>query len=116
MHARVYESSEKTDSWSYDKLTVNTTSWPGSETFTTSENTNWLIVGAYAYGEGLNSSLTNMQLEEGSTATSYEPYENICSISGWAGIEVYRTGKNIFGPLTDGYFKCFVPSGTKIAG
>lgn len=37
----------------------------------------------------------NVQVEIGSTATSYEPYENICPISGWTGIETYRTRKNI---------------------
>lgn len=29
-----------------------------------------------------------VQLEEGSTATTYEPYENICPISGWTGCNV----------------------------
>lgn len=37
------------------------------------------------------------QVEEGSTATDWTPYENICPISGWTGCEVQRTGKNIFG-------------------
>lgn len=35
------------------------------------------------------------QIEEGSTATAYAPYENICPISGWTGAEVVRTGKNL---------------------
>ena len=36
------------------------------------------------------------QLESGSTATVYEPYENICPIEGWDGITVNRTGKNLY--------------------
>ena len=35
------------------------------------------------------------QIEEGSTATDWTPYENICPISGWTGCEVQRTGKNL---------------------
>lgn len=36
-------------------------------------------------------------IEEGSTATDYEPYENICPISGWDGITLTACGKNIYG-------------------
>jgi len=36
------------------------------------------------------------QLEEGSTATDWTPYENICPISGRTEASVKRTGKNIF--------------------
>lgn len=36
------------------------------------------------------------QIELGSTATSYEPYENICPISGWSEASVTRTGKNLY--------------------
>ena len=41
---------------------------------------------------------TEAQLELGSTATSYDPYSNICPISGRTGLTVYRTGKNLFDP------------------
>ena len=37
----------------------------------------------------------DIQLEEGSTATSYSPYSHICPISGWTGAEVNGTGKNL---------------------
>lgn len=103
MHGRVWAFAEKPDSstaMSASSLLVNKTSWTGYETFTTDENTNWIVAGVYAYGNGLNSSLTNMQVEEGSTATAYEPYENICLISGWTGMRVYHSGKNIL-PITD---------------
>lgn len=35
-------------------------------------------------------------IEEGATATSYEPYENICPITGWDGITLTACGKNIY--------------------
>lgn len=37
-----------------------------------------------------------IQVEIGSTATPWSPYENICPITGWTGCEVKRTGKNLF--------------------
>lgn len=37
-----------------------------------------------------------MQLEEGSTATTYSPYSNICPISGRTEVVTQRTGKNLF--------------------
>lgn len=38
----------------------------------------------------------HIQIESGSTATSWEPYSNICPISGRTGLSVYRTGKNLY--------------------
>ena len=40
--------------------------------------------------------ITNLQIESGSTATAWTPYSNICPISGWTGAKVTRTGKNLF--------------------
>lgn len=40
---------------------------------------------------------TNIQLEEGSSATAYAPYENICPITGRESVTVERTGANVFG-------------------
>lgn len=40
---------------------------------------------------------SELQIEEGSTATSYEPYENICPITGHSGCVVTRTGANVCG-------------------
>lgn len=34
-------------------------------------------------------SVTNIQLELGSTATDYAPYSNICPITGWTGVNAY---------------------------
>ena len=39
---------------------------------------------------------SEIQLELGSTATPYEPYSNICPITGWSEANVWRTGKNLF--------------------
>jgi len=39
---------------------------------------------------------SDIQIEEGSSATSYAPYENICPISGYDKIEVLSCGKNLF--------------------
>jgi hypothetical protein len=40
--------------------------------------------------------MTDIQLEPGSTFSDYAPYSNICPISGRTGLNVYRTGKNLF--------------------
>lgn len=37
----------------------------------------------------------HVQIELGSTATAYEPYANICPISGWSAVNVTRAGKNL---------------------
>jgi len=41
-----------------------------------------------------------VQLESGSTATSYSPYSNICPISGWTGCEVKHSGADASEPTT----------------
>ena len=38
---------------------------------------------------------TNVQLEKGSTATTFAPYSNICPISGWSAVDVSVVGKNL---------------------
>lgn len=53
---------------------------------------NYEYVGFY-YGTNTN---TNIQIEEGSSATSFAPYSNICPITGWTECNVIRTGKNLF--------------------
>ena len=37
----------------------------------------------------------SIQLESGSSATSYAPYSNICPITGWTSAKVTRCGKNL---------------------
>lgn len=48
------------------------------------------------YGNGVELTLYDIQLEEGSTATTFAPYSNICPITGWDEANVVRTGKNLF--------------------
>lgn len=70
-------------------------------TFTTNENTHyiWLQISSVGYTEDVSPTdavAMNVQLELGSTATTYEPYSNICPITGYTGVELTRTGKNLF--------------------
>lgn len=44
----------------------------------------------------------NIQIELGSTATAYEPYENICPISGWDSVDAYKSGKNVLPKYAEG--------------
>lgn len=48
--------------------------------------------------EGVESIFTDIQLELGSSATSFAPYSNECPISGWTGAEIEQRGKNLFDP------------------
>ena len=38
---------------------------------------------------------SNIQFEKGAAVTSYEPYENICPISGWDSVKITKCGKNL---------------------
>ena len=58
------------------------------------------------YWNGISvSDVTNVQLELGSTATAWTPYENICPISGWDEVGVSVYGKNLLNSnsFADGY-------------
>lgn len=43
-------------------------------------------------------SISEIQLESGSSVTSYAPPSNICPISGWTQAKVTQTGKNLLNP------------------
>lgn len=63
---------------------------------------------------GDTETISYFQIEAGSTATSFAPYSNICPISGFTGLNVYGTGKNM---IDDGYSSSytnvvFLPVGT----
>ena len=52
----------------------------------------------YCNSSSAGSSETNfydIQLELGSTVTTFAPHENICPISGWTGANIPHTGKNL---------------------
>ena len=56
--------------------------------------TGQILVGIYVPANVL-SKCKNFQIEQGSSATTYAPYENICPIEGWEEVKVTRTGKNL---------------------
>lgn len=56
------------------------------------------------------------QLESGSTATSWEPYENICPISGRTGLDVYVGPTSAIGDATTYSMDWTTPAGTVYAG
>jgi phage-related protein len=52
-----------------------------------------------------NPQKSKTQLELGTTATAYEPYSNICPISGWDGVSVPIAGDNLLPmPITSGTY------------
>ena len=57
--------------------------------FTTPSNTAYLTIIVSSSVLGTEGTATNIQLEAGSTATSFAPFENICPISGFTGLNVY---------------------------
>ena len=64
-------------------------------TFTLAETTNVrLYFNTSVVGASVSIS-AYVQLEAGSTATSYAPYSNICPITGWTVAKVERAGKNL---------------------
>jgi hypothetical protein len=56
-----------------------------------------------AEGYTANNLVVKPQFEEGSTATAYAPYSNICPITGRESVTVTRTGKNLADVIIDGY-------------
>ena len=65
-----------------------------------------------------NSTVTNLdvalQLESGSSPTSFEPYENICPITGFSQANVVRCGKNLFNKATATVGKYINPNNQEI--
>lgn len=81
---------------------ANTTIWASdtadtSKTFTISTDGLYRVWVYHANGVD-EANIGQVQLEAGSSSTSYAPYSNVCPISGWTGIEVTRTGKNLLNP------------------
>ena len=79
---------------SYGTQIITETLAAYTKTFTATSNT--LFVGVYPNAEGNSITIEDFQVEAGSTATAFAPYENICPISGLTGLSVYRTGVNIW--------------------
>lgn len=82
LHVRVWKEDIKTSTVT---LIVNLTNRKAA-TFTTDSETECIRCGFYIYGVGLNQTIFNMQLEEGSTATAYEPYRPLDIYGGYLDI------------------------------
>ncbi len=63
----------------------------------TSDGTTAIVIRLFVYSAGspFNNIIVPWQVEAGTTATDYEPYENICPISGFNSLTVTRRGKNL---------------------
>lgn len=83
-------------------------------TITTPADCAYLVIVLYTYANE-NGSVSNIQLEEGSTATAYVPYKNICPISGYTGAEVMQTSGNLLKPTGYGGVFYSVSVGTSLA-
>lgn len=86
----------------YDSSNV----WTGQIDYITTDSTQAYTLtftipeGTVSIGVSFNVDFyTNFQLELGSTASSYAPYENICPIEGWSGFNVCKTGANLLGGI-----------------
>ena len=80
---------------------VTLTAWDTYErvtnTFEVGETeTTTLFFGVMPRYDGHTVTFKNIQVEVGSSATSWSPYANICPITGWTGANVYRTGVNVW--------------------
>lgn len=78
--------------------TINLSNGRKSATVTTTQSST--KIECYINTSG---TFSNIMLEQGSMATAYEPYSNICPISGFSALNVTRTGKNLFNDTTGTY-------------
>ena len=87
--------SSSVDYLGYKAITETATAY----SFTFTAETTTFFVGFYVTDNGSSSgtiTVTDFQLELGSSATSFAPYSNICPISGHTECNVPRTGRNVF--------------------
>lgn len=82
-----------------NKIHVSDSRWkPNPYTFTIDESLYIRITTRYNTTDQLSpndiDNFVKIQLQTGSTATSWTPYSNICPISGWTKMKITRTGKN----------------------
>ena len=66
-----------------------------SKTFTLSADTN-LSVWVYKSGYTSVNDITHAQIEEGSSATSWEPYSNVCPITPYSQMTITKSGVNLW--------------------
>ena len=65
-------------------------------TATIPEGAKYARVSCRTYGKSIEA-----QVENSASVTTYAPYENICPISGWTGVNVFQRGKNLAKKLSD---------------
>ena len=85
------------------RLSTNGTIYPAAQ-FTVDNTYTAPVIAVYAGSTQTDLetffSKVHFQVEKGSSKTSYEPYSNICPITGWTGCEVDVCGVNIFDEQT----------------
>ena len=77
-------------------LSVSARSWNEGTSITITQDDLDSRVYFYASGVSTSATISKFQIEEGSTATTYAPYSNLCPISGHTGANVWRTGVNVW--------------------
>lgn len=85
---------DTTAAYSYYSVSPSTK----KQTFTIAETCSKIVLysnKAYTESVGFTTVFTGLQVELGSTATTYSPYSNECPISGWSAANLWRTGKNL---------------------
>lgn len=100
---KMAEVGDDTTTFTYKGSMQNRSTW----TINSEENT-WMVITFITEELFYTHEEKKCMIEEGSSATSFAPYSNICPINGWTGATVYDTGKNLYnknGDLTDkGYY------------
>lgn len=79
---------EYTSNGTFIKRNLTTQAINPSATFTTDSTASYVIISP-------DETVSSIQLEQGSIATSYAPYSNICPITGFTQAKITRTGKNL---------------------
>ena len=77
-------------------ITMSSTLTSRTGTYTATGETAGRFAVNVNYDVGTINKIYKVQFEIGSSATTWTPYSNICHISGRTGLNVYRTGKNLF--------------------
>lgn len=94
-------------------FTISTTKQRVSITATSNATKNFTI---YGVNNGATLTINNLQIESGSTATDYAPYENICPISGRSGANAYVSPTPNVADATTYAADWTTPAGTVYAG
>ena len=93
------------------KTVTLTTAWQRISITTTATSTEKSFLIYNASGVAQTVEVKDFMFELGSTANNYEPYENICPITGRTSVKLTRTGKNIL-PVTVANLKARNTGGT----